>query len=59
MNIVFSPGRSRHSTHLTQEIGLEAARDDNNSASGEKVNVVGLDKAESGSSKESIVEKEV
>jgi len=28
MVIAFSQGRSRHSTHLTQEIDLEVARDD-------------------------------
>jgi len=52
IGIAFSPRRSRHSTILTQEIDLEAARD----ASREKVDVVGLDRAESGNSKE-ITEK--
>ena len=41
--IAFSRRRSRHDTHLTQEINLEAARDDSNSASGEKMDVAGSD----------------
>ena len=55
--IVFSPRRSRHSTISIQEIDLEAAGDDRNSASQEQVDVVGLDEAESGNSKESITQK--
>ena len=53
IRIAFSPRRSRHSTILTEEIDFEAARD----ASRPKVDVVGLDQAESGNSKESITEK--
>ena len=52
MGVAFSRERSSHSTHLTQEIDLEAARDDSNFASREKVDV-----AEPGYSKESITEK--
>ena len=51
--IAFSPMASGHSTILTQGIDLEAARD-SNFASREKVDAVGLDKAES---KKSIIEK--
>jgi len=47
MGIAFSPGRSRHGTNLTQDVDLEAARDDSNFDSREKVDIVGLDKAES------------
>jgi len=54
IGIAFSPRRSRHSA---QELGLDAARDASNLASREKVDVVGLDKAESGNSKESVTEK--
>lgn len=57
MGIEFTTERSRHSTHVTQEIDLEAARDDSNFASREKVAVVELDKGEPGDSKEIITEK--
>ena len=54
IGIAFSPRRSRHSTILTQGIDFEAARDDSNFASRD---MVGLDNAEPGNSKESITEK--
>ena len=57
MGIAFSPGRSRHSTLMTQEVDLEAARDGSKFSSRERVGVDGLDMAESGNSKERITEK--
>ena len=51
MGIAFLPRRSRHSTHITQDIDLEAAKDDSNLSSREKVHAV------EGNSQEGITEK--
>ena len=48
IGIAFSPIRSRHSTILTQGIDLDAAPNDSNFASREKVDVVKMYNAESG-----------
>ena len=57
IGIAFLPRRSLHGTHITQDIDLEAARDDSNFSSRERVDAVGSDKAVPGNSKESITEK--
>ena len=57
IDIAFLPRPPRDSTILTREIDLEDARDASNFASREKVDVVVLDNAASGNSKESITGK--
>ena len=57
MGIALSRRRSQHGTHITQDVDLEAAQDDSDLSSREKVDAVGSDKAVSGNSKEGITEK--
>jgi len=48
MGIAFSPRRSQHGTHMTQDIDLEAAKDDSHFSSREKVDAIENPKEKAG-----------